>query len=53
VRKGNQWVIHTQELSSLSRLSDVEALGYMAPVETHRQGTEPARKVCAVSDGAE
>lgn len=47
-----EWVVQTEELSSCSRLTDAETFGRLALVETHRRGTETARTVCAVSDGA-
>jgi hypothetical protein len=52
VREGAEWVVHTEELSYFSRLTDAETFGRLALVETHRRGTETARTVCAVSDGA-
>jgi hypothetical protein len=33
-------------------LADAATFGRMALVETHRRGTETARTVCAVSNGA-
>jgi hypothetical protein len=53
VQEGGEWVVHTAELSSCSRLTDVETWGRLALVETHRRGAETAKPVCAVSDGAE
>jgi hypothetical protein len=53
VREGEEWVVHTGERSDFSRLTDAETFGRLALVETHRRGTETARTVCAVSDGAE
>jgi hypothetical protein len=43
----------TQQLSSFSRLADVERFEQAALVETHRRGLEKAGEVCAVQDGAE
>ncbi len=45
--------ICTQQLSSFSRLADVEHFEEAALVETHRRGLEKAVAVCAVQDGAE
>jgi hypothetical protein len=52
VQERGEWVVHTEELSYFSRLADVETFGRLALVETHRRGTETAKTVCAVSDGA-
>jgi len=52
-REGDEGVGQTQELAYGSRLSAAEAFGPLALVATHRRGTETARTVCAVSDGAE
>jgi hypothetical protein len=53
VQKRGEWVVHTAALSYFSRLTDAETFGHLALVETHRRGTETAKTVCAVSDGAE
>jgi hypothetical protein len=47
------WVVHTEDLSYFSRLTNAETFGRLALVETHRRGTETAKTVCAVNDGAE
>jgi hypothetical protein len=47
-----EWVVHTEELAYVSRLTDAETFGRLALVELHGRGTETARTVCAVSDGA-
>jgi hypothetical protein len=52
VQERGEWVVHTEELSYFSRLTDAETFGRLALVETHRRGTETAKTVCAVSDGA-
>jgi hypothetical protein len=52
VRERGEWVVHTEQLSYFSRLTDATTFGRLALVETHRRGTETARTVCAVSDGA-
>jgi len=52
VQERGEWVVHTAELSYFSRLSAAETFGRLALVETHRRGTETAKTVCAVSDGA-
>ena len=43
----------TSELTYFSRLADAETFIRHAYVETHRRGTEVAKVVCAVQDGAE
>ena len=48
-----EMVVHTEDLSYFSRLTDAETFNRLATVETHRRGTERAEIVCAVSDGAE
>jgi hypothetical protein len=53
MQERGEWVVHTEELSYFSRLTEAEAFGRLAVVETHRRGTETAKTVCAVSDGAE
>jgi hypothetical protein len=53
VQERGEWVVHTEELSYFSRLTDAATFGRLALVETHRRGTETAKTVCAVSDGAE
>jgi hypothetical protein len=53
VQERGQWVVHTAELSYFSRLTTAGTFGRLALVETHRRGTETAKTVCAVSDGAE
>jgi len=53
VRERGDWVVHTEERSYCSRLAAAETFGRLALVATHRRGTETARTVCAVSDGAE
>src|SRR6266702_8281843 len=44
---------HTTNLTYFSRLADAETFTRQAYVEAHRRGTETARVVCAVQDGAE
>jgi len=43
----------TSQVSSFSRLADVETFSQQAVVELHRRGVERAKAVCAVTDGAE
>lgn len=43
----------TTQVSSFSRLADVETFSQQAVVELHRRGVERAKAVCAVTDGAE
>lgn len=45
--------VHTRDVSYFSRLCDAATFGDLALVETHRRGTECAKTVCAVVDGAE
>jgi len=52
IQERGEWVVHTEELSYCSRLTDAETFGRLALVETPRRGTETAKTVCAVSDGA-
>ncbi len=42
----------TTDLSYFARLTDAETFGRLATGETHRRGTETARQVAAVMDGA-
>jgi hypothetical protein len=44
---------HTTDLTYFSRLANAETFTRQAYVETHRRGTETAKVVCAVQDGAE
>lgn len=53
VQERGEWVVHTAQLSYFSRLADAETFGRLALVEPHRRGTETAKMVWAVSDGAE
>ena len=53
VLERGEWMVHTEQLSYVSRLTDAETCGRLALVETHRRGTETAKTVCAVHDGAE
>ena len=46
-------VVHTKDVSYFSRLCDAETFTRLALIETHRRGTENAKKVCGVVDGAE
>jgi len=43
----------TTQVSSFSRLADVETFSQQAVVELYRRGVERAKAVCAVTDGAE
>jgi hypothetical protein len=52
VQERGEWVVHTAALSYFSRLTAAETCGHLALVDTHRRGTETAKTVCAVSDGA-
>src|SRR6266566_8890226 len=53
VSRNKRGDICTQQLSSFSRLCNVEHFEEAALVETHRRGLEKAAEVCAVQDGAE
>lgn len=44
---------YTTDLTYFSRLADAETFTRQAYVETYRRGTETAKVVCAVQDGAE
>jgi hypothetical protein len=44
---------HTTDLTYFSRTADAETFTRQAYVETYRRGTETAKVVCAVQDGAE
>ncbi len=44
---------HTTDLTYFSRLADADTFTRQAYVEAHRRGTEMAKIVCAVQDGAE
>jgi hypothetical protein len=46
-------IVHTQQLSYFSRLTDADSFNRLALVETHRRGLENAQQVAAVVDGAE
>jgi hypothetical protein len=52
MEKGER-VVHSSDLSYFSRMTDDKTFGRLALVETHRRGTETAKHVCAVMDGAE
>jgi hypothetical protein len=53
VKKKDEWVVHTGQLSYFSRLTDSDTFCRLALGETHRRGLENAGKVAAVTDGAE
>lgn len=44
---------YTTDLTYFSRLADADTFTNQAYVETYRRGTDTARVVCAVQDGAE
>jgi len=52
VLKQGEMVVHTGQVSYFSRLCDADTFGDLALVQTHRRGTESAKTVCAVVDGA-
>jgi len=51
--KGADGEVHTRELSYFSRLSTASEFTMQALVEVFRRGTEKARRVCSVNDGAD
>jgi hypothetical protein len=53
VRQGEEWVVHSGELSYFSRMLEAEAFSRQALVEIQRRGVENAGQVVAVMDGAE
>ncbi len=53
VGQDQEGVVSTTQVSSFSRLAEVETFSQQAVVELHRRGTERAEAVCAVTDGAE
>jgi hypothetical protein len=53
VEERGEVVVHTEELTYYSRMSDSKKFTQGALVETHERGVEKAGKVCAVTDGAE
>src|SRR5205823_14699540 len=54
VRRGDDGLpeAQTTDLTYFSRLADAERFTRQAYVEAHRRGTETAKVVCAVQDGA-
>lgn len=52
VLKDGEMQVHTGQVSYFSRLCDAQTFTRLATVETHRRGTETAKVVCAVVDGA-
>ena len=53
VVQDEQGAASTTQVSSFSRLADVETFSRQALVELHRRGVEHAEAMCAVMDGAE
>ncbi len=53
VEEDGEQVVHTDELSYFSRMSDSKKFERQALVEIHERGVENAQTVCAVTDGAE
>lgn len=53
IQERGEGVVHTEERSYFSRVTEAKTCGRLALVETHRRGTETAKTVGAVSDGAE
>lgn len=52
VLKDGELQVHTGHVSYFSRLCDAQTFTRLATVETYRRGTETAKVVCAVVDGA-
>lgn len=53
VRRGEDWVVHTNQLSYFSRMVEAGEFSRLALVEIQRRGVENAGQVIAVMDGAE
>jgi hypothetical protein len=53
IQERGEGVVHTEELSYVSRVTEAETCGRLALVDTPRRGTATAKTVGAVSDGAE
>lgn len=53
VEEKGELVVHTEDLTYFSRMSEAKKFGEEALVEIHKSGVEKAGKVCAVTDGAE
>lgn len=53
VKEKDEWVVHMDQLSYFSRLTDAETFCRLALVETQRRGLEKAGQVAAPTDGAE
>lgn len=53
VMEKGEWVVHTNNLTYFSRLTDAAQFTRLALVETHACGVENAKLVAAVMDGAE
>ncbi len=51
-RRDRERMVHAQDLSYFSRLTDHDTFARLATVETQRRGTATAGVVCAVVDGA-
>lgn len=53
IQEGEEWVVHTRNLSYFSRLTDAEQFTRSCLGELHRRGIEHSQAVCAVQDGAD
>src|SRR6266436_5220402 len=53
VEEKGELVVHTEDLTYFSRMSEARKFEEEALVEIHERGVEKAGKVCAVTDGAE
>jgi hypothetical protein len=53
VQEGNEWVVHTRNLSYFSRKMNAQEFTRLALVETQRRGIESAKQVAALMDGSD
>jgi hypothetical protein len=53
VQEGDEWVVHTRNLSYFSRKMNAQEFTRLALVETQRRGIEKAKQVAALMDGSD
>jgi hypothetical protein len=53
VKEGDEWVVHTRNLSYFSRKMNAQEFTRLALVETQRRGIEKAKQVAALMDGSD
>jgi len=53
VLERGEWVVHSENHSYFSRMTESSLFRRLALVETHARGIEKAKVIAAVSDGAE